>query len=121
MRFAGAVKQFLRDIRSVVGLPSSKDLAGQTLGDGPALALVRLGAAVHRREMEFVAIHQQNAGLDAAKIHRNAMNDRVEEFVELKDGSDLLRRLLQRKQRVHAALLENRGGWRNGKLAGSTA
>src|SRR5437870_12667959 len=69
--------------------------------------------------MEFIAVNQQNAGFDATKIHRNAVNDRVEEFVEFEDGGDLLRRLLQGQQYVHAALLEDCWGRGKGKGSGS--
>src|SRR5438093_3008792 len=69
--------------------------------------------------MEFIAVHQQNAGLDATKIHGNAVNDRVEELVEFEDRGDLLRRLLQGQQYVHAALLENCWGRSKGKRSGS--
>src|SRR5437879_6861774 len=68
--------------------------------------------------MELIAVHQQNAGLDATKIYGNAVNDGVEELVKFKDGADLLCRLLQRQQRIHAALLED-CGWRGkGKRTG---
>src|SRR2546428_5302629 len=73
---------------------------------------------MHRGEMELIAVHQQNAGLDATKIYGNPVNDSVEEFVKFKDGADLLCRLLQRQQRVHAALLEDCGGRGNGKRIG---
>src|SRR5207245_9757965 len=69
--------------------------------------------------MEFISVHQQNAGLDATKIHGNAVNDRVEELVEFEDRGDLLRRLLQGQQYVHAALLENCWGRGKGKRSGS--
>src|SRR2546430_16171484 len=69
--------------------------------------------------MEFIAVHQQNAGLDATKIHRNAVNARVEELAEFEDRGDLLRRLLQGQQYVHAALLEDCGGRGKGKRSGS--
>src|ERR1700737_4483088 len=55
IRFTGAVKEFLGDIGSVVGLAGGNHLRRQTLGDRPALALVRLGAAVHGGEMELIS------------------------------------------------------------------
>ena len=75
---------------------------------------------MHRGEVELIALHQQDAGLDTTKIHGHAMNDGVEELVELKDGADLLCRFLQRHQGVYAALLENCRGRSRKKLAGST-
>ena len=118
MRFAGAVEQLLRHIGGIVRLPGGNDLGGQALCDRPAFTLVRLGAAVYGGQMEFIAVNQQNAGFDATKIHRNAVNDRVEEFVEFEDGGDLLRRLLQGQQYVHAALLEDCRGRGKGKRSG---
>jgi hypothetical protein len=74
---------------------------------------------VYGGKMELIAVHKQNAGLDATKIHCHTLNNGVEELVELKDGGDLLCRLLQRQQHVHAALLEDRRGWGKRKLTGS--
>src|SRR5207244_11420422 len=118
MRLTGAVEQFLRHIGSIIGLASSHDMGRQTLGDRPPFTLFRLGAAVYSSEMEFIAVHQQNAGLDATKIHRNAVNNSVEEFVEFEDRGDLLCRLLQGQQYVHAALLEDCRGRGKGKRSG---
>src|SRR5512133_702691 len=101
--------QFLRNIGSVVGPAGGYDLTGQTFGYWPTLALPGLSAPMHRGEVEVVVLHQQNAGLDAAKFHSDAVDDGVKQVVEFKDGADLLRGLLHRNQNVHAALLENRG------------
>jgi hypothetical protein len=57
--------------------------------------------------MELIAIHQQNAGLNAAKLHGDSVDDGVKEVVELKDGADSLCRLLHGNQNVYTALLEN--------------
>jgi hypothetical protein len=51
-------------------------------------------------EMEFDTLNQKNAGLDTAKLHRNPVDDRVQEFIELKDRTNLLRGLLNRKQNI---------------------
>jgi hypothetical protein len=71
-------------------------------------------------ELKLIVLDQQNAGLDAAKIHGNPVDNGVKEYVEIQDGTDLLCRPLQRHQDVHAALLEDLGRRRNRKrLAGS--
>ena len=44
--------------------------------------------------MELVTLDQHNAGFDAAEVDRHLVNDGIEQLVELKDGSDLLRRPL---------------------------
>jgi hypothetical protein len=69
--------------------------------------------------MELVAVHQQNAGLNTAKLHRNPVNDGVKKFVEFKDGADMLCCFLHRYQDVHAALLENCRVWTKRRMAGS--
>src|SRR5512146_1262423 len=77
---------------------------------------------MHRGEVKLVALDQQNAGLDAAKLHRNTMDNSVEELVELKYGADFLRRLLHGNQNVHAALLEHcrAGTKRRSRMTGSS-
>jgi hypothetical protein len=69
--------QFLRDIGGVVRLSCDYDLARQTFSYRPTLALAGLSATMHGSEMEFVTIYQQNAGLDAAKLHGNPVDNRV--------------------------------------------
>jgi hypothetical protein len=73
-----------------------------------------------RGEMELIVLDQRNAGLDAAKIHGYAVDNGVQEDVEIEDGTNLLCRLLQRHQDVHAALLEDLGRRRSRRrMAGS--
>jgi hypothetical protein len=107
VRFASAVVQFLGDIGGVVRPSCDYHLAGQTFGYRPMLTLAGLSATMHGGEMELVTIYEQNAGLDAAKLYGNPVDYGVEEFVELKNGTDLLRCLLNRKQNIYSALLEN--------------
>jgi hypothetical protein len=81
---------------------------------------------MHGGKMELLTVYQQNAGLDAAELHGNPVDYRVEEFVELKNGTDLMRCLLNRKQNIYSALLENcrtqggsritGGGWHGNTL-----
>src|SRR3954466_3604424 len=105
--FAGAVVQFLRHIWCVVRLSGDYDLARQTFCHRPTLALAGLGAPMHRGEMELVTLYQQNAGFDPTKLPRNPADNRVQEFIELKDRTNLVCCLLNRKQNVYPALLEN--------------
>jgi hypothetical protein len=74
---------------------------------------------VNGGEMELVALDPQDAGFNAAKLHGNAMDDCVKEFIELKDGADLLCCPLHRNQNVHASLLENCWAWDTGRMCGS--
>jgi hypothetical protein len=119
MGFAGSVVQFLGDIGGVVRPSCDYHLARQTFGYRPTLTLAGLSATMHGGEMELVTVYQQNAGLDAAKVHGNPVDYRVEEFVELKNGADLLRCLLNRKQNIYSALLENRRARDGSRMTGS--
>ena len=74
--------QFLCDIGSVVSIAGDHDLARQTLGQGPARALVVLRTAMHGGKMELAAFHQHDAGLYAAKVQRNTVNDGIEQLIE---------------------------------------
>jgi hypothetical protein len=55
---ARAVKRLPRHIGGVVGHAGDDDLRSQALGYRPALAILRLAAAVHRGEMELITFDQ---------------------------------------------------------------
>src|SRR5437588_8726119 len=74
---------------------------------------------MHRSQMELVALDQQNAGLVAAKLHRNAVDNGIKQLVQLKDRADFLCCLLHRNQNVYPALLENCRTRSQGKMTGS--
>jgi hypothetical protein len=52
---------------------------------------------MHGSEMELVTLYQKNAGFDAAKLHRNPVDNRVQEFIQFEDRANLVRCLLDRK------------------------
>jgi hypothetical protein len=107
VRFASAVVQFLGDIGGVVRPSCDYHLAGQTFGHRPTLTLAGLSATMHGGEMELIPLYQQNAGLDATKLHRNPMDNRVQEFIQFEDRANLVRCLLNREQNIESALLVN--------------
>jgi hypothetical protein len=63
---------------------------------------------VDRSEMEFIAIDQQHARFDATKVHGNAVDNSLEQIVQVEDRSDLLSGFLQREQSIDTSLLKDR-------------
>src|SRR5262249_10115331 len=106
---ARTVKQLLAHIGRVVCLACRNNLRAQAFRYRPALALLRVAAAVDRREVELIAFDKQDAGFNAPEVHGHTVNDSVEQFVQFQDGTDFLRRLLQGQQHIDAALLKDSG------------
>ena len=75
-------------------------MPGHPLFNFLAAAFAMHRAAANSREHQLLIrfVMQINCGFETAKRLRNFIHDLVDQFVEIKDGADLLRCLLQLNQ-----------------------